>query len=87
MIESLLTAFFFEGGGVMELSRPDQLADHRTHMIWEPRYVVGAGFDAQLSKHVTIEGGWHIQDLNYKGDTDDYVRQVFITIKYHPFAH
>jgi len=88
-MESLLMAFYLSGGGVLELSTPDQLSEHRPHVIWEPRYEVGAGFEFHPSKTVEVNVGYRLQDLNINPngpDHDDRTKQIHFTVKWRPFA-
>lgn len=85
MIPELLTAFYLEGGGLIERSSVDALADHYPHVNWEPRFTVGAGLEWQLNPRFTLDLGYRYIDSPIR-DSPDWVHQLHATVRFKPFA-
>jgi hypothetical protein len=90
MLETLLACFYLEGGGVLERSIPDQLADQRDHVITEGRVQAGLGFEIPVNRYLQLDTGVRlINRPPFTGmpDHDDVVKQLYVTVRYRPFAH
>jgi hypothetical protein len=94
MLESLLAALYLEGGTLLERSVPDAISDSNQPMATEARLLLGIGFEHQFSNHLSMDFGFRMTDMPisgswgnwHRGDGDDRVKQLHLTVRYKPFA-
>lgn len=92
MLDALITSFYLETSSVLEHSIQDQIEDHRSHMIWEPRWELGLGFDIPVTKKLNIDVGYSVTNgyepagFNaFSPSPNDKYREVHVTFRYSPF--
>jgi len=84
LFESLLTAFFLEGGGSFEWAK-DPLDGYADEMHMEPRAKIGAGFEFHPDRKIIVDMGARYQTMPFALDSKDQTFAVYVDVKFYPF--